>query len=197
MDERLSLEDKRFLLKLAREAITRAVYNQPSPPVDLDQLSEPLREEGASFVTLTIQGQLRGCIGTVEAYLPLAVDVAENAVRAAFHDPRFYPLTPEELDQVEIEISVLTPPQPLEFSSPEELVRKLRPGVDGVILQKGFTRATFLPQVWEKLPDPPTFLAHLCTKAGLPPDAWQKPGIQVYTYRVEEFSEKEIAVAQA
>ncbi len=187
----LSPEDRRYLLRLARETIGRALEGKSPPPVDLNAVSEDLRRPGASFVTLTIDGQLRGCIGSIEPRRPLVLDVQENALAAAFRDPRFWPLTPEEFDRVRIEVSVLTPPQPLPYRDGADLIAKLRPGVDGVIIERGWQRATFLPQVWEKLPDPREFLAHLCLKAGLPPDDYRRPGLKVFTYQVEKFEEGE------
>lgn len=130
------------------------------------------RDNGAAFVTLKKAGQLRGCIGSLSAHRPLAEDVSENAYAAAFRDPRFPPLRSEELDGLEISISVLTPPQRLSFASEQELLAQLRPGVDGLILTEGGRRGTFLPSVWESYPEPAVFLRHLKMKAGLPPDYW-------------------------
>lgn len=185
----LSPEDRRYLLALARQTITRELEGQKPPEVDLERLSEDLRRPGASFVTLTIGGELRGCIGSIEPRQPLALDVRENALGAAFRDPRFPPLSQRELARVHIEVSVLTPPQPLAFTDAEDLIAKLRPHVDGVILARGWQRATYLPQVWEKLPDPRDFLGTLCMKAGLPPDAYRRPGLEVFTYQVESMEE--------
>ncbi|MCX8067337.1 MAG: AmmeMemoRadiSam system protein A [Anaerolineae bacterium] len=186
----LSPDDRWFLLSLARRAIASMLESGELPEIDLNAVSEDLRRPGASFVTLTIGGELRGCIGSIEARRPLVLDVRENAIAAAFHDPRFPPLSRQELDRTHIEISVLTPPQPLGYTDYLDLLTKLRPGVDGVIIERGWHRATFLPQVWEKLPDPREFLAHLCLKAGLPPDDYRRPGLRVYTYQVESFKEK-------
>lgn len=186
----LSPEDRRFLLHLARQTIAHALEGKSPPPVDLKAVSEDLRRMGASFVTLTIDGELRGCIGSIEPRRPLVLDVQENALAAAFRDPRFWPLNREEFDRVRIEISVLTVPKPLAFKDGNDLVAKLRPHVDGVIIERGWHRATFLPQVWEKLPDPREFLAHLCIKAGLPSDDYMRPGLKVYTYQVEKFEEE-------
>lgn len=188
----LSPEDRQYLLKLAREAITRVAHSQELPPVDLNAVSEDLRRDGASFVTLTKYGQLRGCIGSLEPRRPLVLDVRENGVAAAFHDPRFPPVRPAELDDLHIEISVLSIPQPLSYDGPDDLIAKLRPGVDGVVIERGWNRATFLPQVWEKLPDPHQFLQHLCLKALLPADAYRHPGLDVYTYQVEKFEEEHV-----
>jgi len=187
----LSAADKQKLLELAREALGCAVRGQDVPKLDLNHLSDPLRAVGASFVTLTIHGNLRGCIGTLEARQPLAEDVREHAVEAALDDYRFPPVTPNELAGIRIEISHLTPPQPLEYSSPEELVRKLRPGIDGVVIRDKFRRATFLPQVWEKLPEPEDFLNHLCLKMGGQRNFWRCNPLTVEIYQVEEFSEPE------
>lgn len=186
----LSPEDRQYLLDLARRTIRRVAEGERPPSLDWDSLSEELRRPGASFVTLTIDGQLRGCIGSIEPERQLALDVRENAVGAAFRDPRFPPVRREELDRVQVEVSVLTPPKPLNYDGPEDLMSKLRPHVDGVIIQRGWRRATFLPQVWEKLPEPDQFLSHLCRKAGLSTDDYRRPGLEVLTYQVEKFEEE-------
>jgi AmmeMemoRadiSam system protein A len=141
-------------------------------------------------VTLTQEGNLRGCIGALQASQSLALDVQEHAVAAAMEDYRFRPVLPEEVARLEIEISRLSPGKELEYSNPNELLSKLRPGVDGVVLRHGIQRATFLPQVWEKVPDPADFLTQLCYKMGAPGDLWKKEHIQVSIYRVEEFKEE-------
>ncbi len=187
----LSPEERQVILSLAREAITRAVRGQEPPPVDLDSLPESLRRDGASFVTLTTHRDLRGCIGSLEARQPLALDIRDNAVSAAFRDPRFPPMQEKELEDLRVEVSVLSAPEPLSYASPDDLIAQLRPGVDGVVIESGWNRATFLPQVWEKLPDPRQFLEHLCLKAYLPADAYRKPGLDIYTYQVEKFEEGE------
>ncbi|MDY6876824.1 MAG: AmmeMemoRadiSam system protein A [Chloroflexota bacterium] len=186
----LSPADRQYLLNLAREAIARHLRGEEPLPVDLDALSESLTSDGACFVTLTKHGQLRGCIGSLEARRPLALDVRENGLGAAFHDPRFPPVHPRELDDLHIEISALSTPQPLSYDGPDDLIAKLRPGVDGVVIKQGWKRATFLPQVWEKIPDPHQFLQHLCLKAFLPDDAYRYPNLEVYTYQVEKFEEE-------
>jgi len=187
----LSENEGRWLLRLAREAIEHAVRGKNLPPLDWSRLPPRLREPGTAFVTLYKRGDLRGCIGGLEPRWPLAEDVRYHAMAAALEDPRFPPVSPEELPDLEIEVSVLTPLQPLDYRTPEDLIRKLRPGVDGVLLEDPTTgrRATFLPQVWEKLPDPAAFLSHLCLKAGLMPDAWQTQPLRVWTYQVQEFRE--------
>jgi len=190
METKLSGEERLILLQVARQAIAEAVRGSPAAPLDLQSLPSTLSQPGASFVTLTIDGELRGCIGALEAYQPLVVDVREHAIGAALQDYRFPPIDPSELDELEIEISRLTSPQPLRYNTPDELIAKLRPGIDGVILRDGLHRATFLPQVWEKLPDPVVFLDHLCAKMGASPNMWRYKPLQVYIYQVEEFHEE-------
>jgi AmmeMemoRadiSam system protein A len=158
-------------------------------PVNLDAMPQRLRAPGASFVTLTRDGLLRGCIGTLKKQLPLADDVRQHAVAAALSDYRFPVVKPEEVDEIEIEVSVLTTPQPLEYKHVDEIPGLLRPGIDGVIITDGKNRGTFLPQVWEKVPDVETFLGMLCEKAYLPPDAWRQGQIKILTYQVESFHE--------
>ncbi len=170
---KLTMEDRIFLLELARESITRAVANKPLPDLNLVQLSTDLQRAGASFVTLTINGRLRGCIGALEAYQPLAEDVREHAVAAALEDYRFPPVEPGEVANLRIEISRLTPARPLDYENAEDLLAKLRPGEDGVILRDGVRRATFLPQVWEQVPEKEEFLSHLCMKMGASADLWR------------------------
>jgi uncharacterized protein len=187
--DKLTAEEKLTLLKLARGALESGVRGEKLLPLNLKSLPPRLREEGASFVTLTINGNLRGCIGALEPYQPLAEDVREHAVAAALQDYRFPDVRPEELPQIEIEVSRLTPPVPLEYTTPEDLLSKLRPGIDGVLLRDGSRRATFLPQVWEKLPDPADFLDNLCYKMGAASDLWRKKHLKVSIYQVEEFHE--------
>ena len=187
----LSSTDRQYLLRLARQAIVHHLLGEEPPPVDAASLSESLAGDGASFVTLTKRGDLRGCIGSLEPRRPLVEDVRENAIAAAFHDPRFPPVGPEELDELCIEVSVLSAPRPLSYDRPDDLIAQLHPGVDGVVIESGWNRATFLPQVWDKLPDPHQFLQHLCRKAYLPPNAYREPGLDVYTYQVEKFQEEE------
>ena len=188
--DQLTDEEKQLLLFHGREAMTQAVNGHAVPPLDLSAFSERLRQNGASFVTLTERGDLRGCIGALEPYQPLLEDVREHAAAAALNDYRFPPVRPFELAFIKLEISRLTFPQSLEYTTPADLLARLRPEVDGVILRDGSRRATFLPQVWEKLPEPESFLAHLCQKMGASPDLWIRRHLQVQVYQVEEFSEK-------
>lgn len=189
MSDILTPGEQNILLRLAREAIERGVKGEKLPPLDEVSLSQHLREQGASFVTLTIRGQLRGCIGALEAYQPLVEDVREHAVAAALEDPRFPPVNEDELNRINIEVSRLTQPVPLEYKDADDLLSKLRPHVDGVILRDGFRRATFLPQVWEKIPNPAEFMDNLCYKMGVNHDLWRNQHLEVYIYQVEEFHE--------
>lgn len=174
------------LLIRARNAIG-AEFGQPA-------MAEPddsaLNGPGAVFVTLTQQGRLRGCIGSLEAWRPLDADVRGNARAAAFRDPRFAPLTAEEFPHTRVEVSLLTPAEPLHFVDQEDAIRQLRPGIDGVIFEHHGQRGTFLPQVWESLPDRRTFFAHLKQKAGLPADFWA-PDVKLFRYEVRKWKEAE------
>jgi uncharacterized protein len=190
MPEQLTLEERETLLNLARQALEEGVNGRELAPLELSSLSPRLQSSGASFVTLTIHGMLRGCIGTLDAYQPLVEDVRQHAIDAAIHDHRFPRVRPDELNSIHIEVSRLTPPVPLEYANAQDLLEKLKPGTDGVILRDGFRKATFLPQVWEKLPEPKTFLNHLCEKMGVSSDTWQRKHLDVAIYHVEEFHEK-------
>lgn len=183
--------ERAILLTIAREAVIATAEGKKPPPIDIHALPERLRQPGAAFVTLTSGGNLRGCVGGLQAEMPLAEDVCLHAVAAARNDFRFPPVQPHEVSAIEIEISVLTPLQPISYDSPEDLIQRLQPGVDGVLLTCGPCRATFLPQVWEKIPDPVHFLELLCEKAGLVGDAWRTESLQFSTYQVESFHEGE------
>jgi AmmeMemoRadiSam system protein B/AmmeMemoRadiSam system protein A len=173
------------LLRRARNAIAAQFGKRPAAvAADLPPLSEP----GATFVTLTLDGQLRGCIGSLEAWRPLAEDVQANAVAAAFRDPRFAPLSADELETVRVEVSLLSKPVAMQFADENDALRQLRPGIDGVILVAGDRRSTFLPQVWEQLPAPRQFLEHLKQKAGLPA-GWWSASAQLYRYEVQKWKE--------
>lgn len=189
MSDLLTPDEKQTLLRLARQALELGVRGEKLPPLDWDALTPNLRADGASFVTLTVRGELRGCIGALEACQPLVEDVREHVLAAAMNDYRFRPVQTGELRQIQIEVSRLTAPLPLDYSSPEDLLSKLRPGVDGVVLRDGNRRATFLPQVWESLPRPEDFLAHLCDKMGAASDLWKRKHLTVLVYQVEEFHE--------
>lgn len=189
----LSTEQGQALVRLARDTLESRLLKAPSDHVATklsDRLSDPaLQKHSGTFVTLKIGDHLRGCIGSLTGKEPLVEGVRHNALQAAFHDPRFQPLSRDELEQVAIEISVLTEPQPLSYTNADDLLTKLRPHVDGVTIHKGFARATFLPQVWDQLLRAEAFLSHLCMKAGLPADAWQHGDLEVETYQVQSFQE--------
>ncbi len=153
-------------------------------PVEEAGLPPELKAIRATFVTLERHGQLRGCIGRLEASRPLAEDIAENAYSAAFQDPRFPSLRENELDGLDIHLSMLTPAEPMIFNSEQNLLSQLRPGEDGLILAEGSRRGTFLPSVWEQLPEPIEFLEHLKRKAGLPSNYWSDT-LKVWRYRAE------------
>jgi MEMO1 family protein len=191
--ETVAAEERKFLLGLARTALTTvaASHTSTAPAVNVADLPPTLKQNRACFVTLTKQGQLRGCIGHILPQAPLYRAVFDNAQNAAIRDWRFSPVQPDEVSQIRIEISVLTEPQPLQFSSPENLLEQLRPYEDGVLLKIGARGATFLPQVWAQIPDKADFLNRLSQKAGCEPSAWRGQETSVSTYRVEAFEEAE------
>lgn len=174
-------EHKQQLLELAGEAIRKGLCGE-TLSVQAADYPEPLRVRRATFVTLHVDARLRGCVGTLEARRTLVEDVASNAYGAAFRDMRFSALTWPEYERLDIHISVLSLPEPMQFSSEAELLAQLRPRVDGLIIEEGHHRGTFLPSVWEQLPDPREFLRNLKHKAGLPPDYWSsRLRVQRYT----------------
>jgi AmmeMemoRadiSam system protein A len=182
----LTQEDKALLRAIALNSIRHGLAEGRALEPDLFSLTEILREPGATFVTLELQDRLRGCVGSFEASRPLAEDVARNAYSAAFMDFRFPPLSADELPDLEFHISLLTPLEPMDVRSREDLLRQLRPGIDGLLLNEDSHRATFLPQVWQSLADPQDFLGELLLKAGLPRDHWSQT-ISFHRYGVEEF----------
>ncbi|PWB52401.1 MAG: hypothetical protein C3F13_11610 [Anaerolineales bacterium] len=188
-EQHLSEADRTYLLSLARQTIENHLRGHKVPALDFERLSPQLRADGASFVTLTYRGYLRGCIGSLEPIQSLAEDVREHALDAAFQDYRFPPVQLKEMNEIEIEISYLTRPEPLKYTDSDDLLRKIRPNMDGVVIRDGVRRATFLPQVWEKVPDPEEFLEQLCMKMGAPADTWKRKKLEVLTYQVEEFHE--------
>jgi len=189
----LTEEQGQVLVRLARATIAARLGVADSglesiPESDL--MTPAFQEKRGTFVTLKIRNQLRGCMGCLTPSETILEGTQRNAINAAFNDPRFPQLTAPELEQAEIEISILTNPASLEYSDSKNLIEKLRVNVDGVIISKGLARATFLPQVWEQLPNPADFLAHLCMKAGLAADEWQKGDLDVSIYQVQYFHEK-------
>jgi len=179
--------ERRDLLDIAFKSISDGLHSGAPTPLHRNYLSDTLQAIRASFVTLKISDALRGCIGTLEAIRPLIEDVRENAFAAAFHDPRFSPVMAVELHTLQIDISVLSVPQPMRFASEADLVAQLRPGFDGLILEEGRRRGTFLPVVWKSLPEPRAFLRQLKLKAGLHPDHWSQE-LKAYRYYTENIS---------
>jgi uncharacterized protein len=180
------IEQGRVLLPIARASMA-TVLGQVQ---QADEQATWLQEQGACFVTLTENGELRGCIGTLEAHRSLLQDVKANARAAAFSDPRFTPLLASELGKTEVEISLLSAMQPLQFSGERDALSQLKPGVDGVVFEYGRYRSTFLPQVWEQLPNVAEFMAHLKYKAGLPPDFWSEE-VRLSNYTVSKWKESD------
>jgi AmmeMemoRadiSam system protein A len=184
----MATDQGKTLLSIARAAIAQVLH---APHAAADETAAWLAEPGASFITLTQCGELRGCIGTLQAHRPLLIDVKNNAVSAALHDPRFLPLTLEEFVTVQVEVSLLTAPQPLAFADETDALAQLRPGIDGVVFEYGRHRSTFLPQVWESLAQPSLFLAMLKRKAGLPDNFWAED-VKLSRYTVTKWRETDL-----
>lgn len=180
-----SEQERQVLLEAALQSIQHGINNGRPLIVEASEYLPNLREHRATFVTLYKDDELRGCIGTLEPYQALICDVAEQAYRAAFNDPRFPPVVAPELDAISIHIAVLGLPERLHFSSEQELIAQLEPGVDGLIVQDGDRRGTFLPAVWQSLPKPENFWQQLKRKAHLSPDYWSNT-LQVWRYRTED-----------
>ncbi len=190
----LSPEQGQLLVKLVRQTLSER-FAKKIPQDDIDALDAALNDSCfqaacGTFVTLTLNRQLRGCIGSLTSDESIRIGVSRNAINAAFHDPRFSPLNAADFEKVDIEVSILSEPQPLNYSDSADLVKKLRSGVDGVILRKGHASATFLPQVWQQLPQASDFLSHLCIKAGIAADAWEHTKLDISTYQVQHFHEQ-------
>ena len=185
--------ERKTLLALARQSLGDSVRSGKPPEVDPAKYDAKLTGPRACFVTLTKKGALRGCIGHIFPREPLVKAVVHNAAAAALDDPRFPPVGTQELGEIDIEISILTLPERLAFKSPEDLLAKLRPKIDGVVLRVDRRQATYLPQVWEQLPDKESFLGHLAQKAGLSAGDWKRPEAEVLVYQVEAFHEREEA----
>jgi AmmeMemoRadiSam system protein A len=185
----LSTTDRNTLLEIAHQSILCGLENGHATSIRTKDFNLPLQNNGASFVTLHLNHKLRGCIGSLEAYRPLIRDVLENAYAAAFCDPRFAYLALPEVADLAIHISVLTPAESIKFTSEQALLEIIRPGMDGLILEDSDHRGTFLPSVWDSLPEPELFLAHLKQKAGLPANYWSD-SIKVSKYQTESFGEE-------
>lgn len=190
--EQLTEAQGQILLRLARSTIAArlGISDAAKKSIPDSDLADPVfQEQRGTFVTLKIANQLRGCMGCLTPSETILEGIQRNAINAAFNDPRFPALTAPELEQAQIEISILTNPGKLEYSAGSDLLKKLRPNIDGVIIGRGTARATFLPQVWEQLPATEDFLAHLCRKAGLAPDEWKRGELDVSIYQVQYFHE--------
>lgn len=187
--DQLSVEEEKFLLQLARAALEVGIRGDPLPQLELTSLSPKLIQPGATFITLTKNQELRGCIGSLEATRPLAEDVQVHAVAAALEDFRFPPVQEDEIPRISIEISRLTTPVKIAFEDPDELFSQIRPGIDGVVIKQGIRRATFLPQVGEKVPEVEIFLEMLCRKMGASAQCWRSKSVEIFTYQVEKFCE--------
>lgn len=179
-----------ILLYSARAAISRALKLTARVDESVDTSAHWLQQPGATFITLTQHGRLRGCIGSLQARQPLIENVRCNAVSAALHDTRFLPVTADELESIRIEVSLLSALQPIRFASEPDALKQLRPGMDGITLEYGDNRSTFLPQVWDSLPQPREFLAQLKVKAGLYADFWDD-GVRLSRYTVQKWCEKD------
>jgi AmmeMemoRadiSam system protein A len=188
-EDKLTDQEGEYLLTLARRTIEKRLFGEEDDQEKEEKPSDKYLEKRGTFVTLNINNNLRGCIGHIIPQESLIDGIRINAINSAFRDPRFRPMTKEEWKNVKIEISILTEPELLSYSDAKDLLNKLRPGIDGVILKKGHYQATFLPQVWEQLPDKRMFLNHLCLKAGMNENEWLKGDLQVYIYQVQAFEE--------
>lgn len=188
-DDTLNKEEQKYLTTLARNTLESYLKDKKTPEINKDVLSEKLTQKSGCFVTLTKDSQLRGCIGHIFPQKPLYQCVIDNSISAAVRDSRFSPTTYDELDDIHIEVSVLSAPQSLEFTSPDELLDKLTPLEDGVVISYGFHKSTYLPQVWEQLPDKVEFLTSLCKKGGAPGDCWKKENVKIETYQAQIFWE--------
>jgi len=191
MEKSVSRKEALALLRLARAAIAAKFKgkNEDTKILSVDIPEVFLTQKKGVFVTLHKKGHLRGCIGNIEPKQTLVNGIKDNAISAAFKDSRFSPLTPDELTLIDIEISILSTPEKMAYQDTRDLLSHLRPGVDGVIIEKDYRRATFLPQVWEQLPEAEDFLDHLCVKAGLSASEWKKGGLTLHTYQVQSFGE--------
>ncbi|MFH1291891.1 MAG: AmmeMemoRadiSam system protein A [bacterium] len=180
-----NIKVKQYISQLARRSIGHYLATGTKLLIDESDLpDQELKQKRSCFVTLELDGKLRGCMGHIRPIQELYLDIIDNAVKAGFEDPRFSPLTKDEFDNVDIEISILTEPQKLDFIDSQDLIDKLRAGIDGVIISKGNYGATYLPQVWEDLSSKKEFLSSLCLKAGLGADDWKNSKLEVKVYQI-------------
>lgn len=187
---KLNQKEKDYLLTLSRQTLEKYFFDKEKLEIDENSLPEKFRRKLATFVTLTKNDELRGCIGQILPKFPLYKDVINNTLLAAFSDPRFPQLEEKELTEIKIEISILTIPKRITYDDYIDLMKKIKSGVDGIILQSGFSQATFLPDVWKELPKVEDFLTNLSLKAGLSPTAWKNSETEFFRYQTESFSEK-------
>jgi uncharacterized protein len=180
----LSSSEQSQLIAIAKQSIQQGLLSGGAIKLNLDDYPEALQAKRATFVTLELDGELRGCVGMLEATRPLVQDVAENAYAAAFRDRRFRPLSTDEFKQIQLHISVLSEPETINFDSEADLIRQLRPFIDGLILVEGGRRATFLPTVWNSLPEPEDFLEHLKRKAGWSSHYWSE-NLKAFRYTTD------------
>ncbi len=178
---------KKFLIDLAYSSIKKFLENSEKLYIDENKLKDDFKEKRATFVTLKKNGHLRGCIGMLYAVKPLYLDIIDNALSAAFQDPRFMPLSKDEFKNIDVEISILSPMKKLDYKDSDDLIAKLDKKF-GLAIKKGRFSATFLPQVWEELTEKEDFMSHLCMKAGMSPDEWKKGKLEVFIYEVEKFN---------
>jgi len=188
--DKLTKKEGKYLLELARRTIEQRLFDLKIQEESYADLPDIFHKRRGTFVTLTLRGGLRGCIGHIIPQESLLEGIKVNAINAAFRDPRFRPMSTDEWKHVKIEISILTDPKTLSHVDADDLLKKLRPDIDGVIIKKGYHQSTFLPQVWEQLPGKEEFLTHLCLKAGLGGDVWKKGDLEVHTYQVQAFEEE-------
>ncbi len=186
----IGVEQQNYLLEIARKTIE--TYIKDREVLDVEARFEELKERKGTFVTLEKKGDLRGCIGNILPDKEIYLSVRDNAINAAFRDPRFRPVGMDELDDIEIEVSILTLPELIEAVNPVEYLEKIEKDRDGIIIKYMGKSATYLPQVWEKIPEKDIFLESLCHKAGLQGDCWRNPDVEIYRYRVRAFKEGEI-----
>jgi len=189
-NKNLTLEEQRFLLELARNTLESYLWNGSLPSVNRSELTPNLQKVQGCFVTLMKHGNLRGCIGHILPQEELWKCVRDNAIAAALYDRRFQPVRYDELKDIEIEISVLSVPEPLQYNSTQELLQMLRPGVDGVVIRYQGRQSTYLPQVWNMLPEKEEFLSRLCMKQGSHPECWKEKDVEIYTYQAFVFHEE-------
>ena len=187
----MKTSDKKQLLRIARNSIGYGIHHGSDLIINIEKFSEQLTGIAATFVTLFKMGELRGCVGCLEASRPLITDVSKNAFQSAFHDIRFSPVTQKELNKLIIKISILSPAETIKFSSEKDLISQICPNIDGLILRDGFNRGTFLPNVWETIPEPQSFVHHLKKKAGLSSEYWSDT-IKIDRYTTFEFGEDDV-----